>query len=273
MKRKPGPETFTDNSESCTKEEAVAKLIGWMRGTLRRNLIELDEFGAILADQLPYLHTIEGTVLDMAYDQLSAALLALRFAENDGADETAIALRKQAVSDTERQYAAAAKYTAALDMEIAKKSSSSLEFDSAAKELTGELHITIDSLEKWASEKYGISVSVLPNIPFVVSPSTDEQDRPSYQDLMDKGWLSPVLAGHMQRTLALAMIALANTRDVFRTGDSTVNVSGIAMELEAIAKHESSGELKGQKVRSITTRLEDALLNLKNNLPGNLRNL
>jgi hypothetical protein len=274
---KPGVDTYIDDRQSCTKEEAVAKMIGWMRGKIRRNFMDLDEFGAYLPEQLPNLNTLEGTVPDVLHNQHSAALAALRSAEESEAGDRAIDRWRKAVADYEKQRVDAAGYSEELDVEIARVPSE-LELDYAAMDEKGGIYITLDSLEKWTSKK-GIAISVLSDIKYEDVPQVEEEARLARRDLVEKGWLTPALAENLYVTLALAIVALANTRDVFRTSDRNVNVDGIATELEAIAEQETAGyddpkdRLVGQRVRSITARINDALELLKRDLPGPRRKI
>jgi hypothetical protein len=124
-----------------------------------------------------------------------------------------------------------------------------------------------------------IAISVLSDIKYEDVPQVEEEARLARRDLVEKGWLTPALAENLYVTLALAIVALANTRDVFRTSDRNVNVDGIATELEAIAEQETAGyddpkdRLVGQRVRSITARINDALKLLKRDLPGPRRKI
>jgi len=52
-----------DPSTSCTKDEAVAKMLGWMKGHIRKALINVTEYG-IPESELPFLPKLEGSVSD-----------------------------------------------------------------------------------------------------------------------------------------------------------------------------------------------------------------
>jgi hypothetical protein len=275
MLLKPGPDTYIDDRPSCTKEEAVAKLIGWMRGKIRLYHMDLDKFGAYVPEQLPYLHTLEGTVLGVLHDQHSAALAALRFAEASGEGDRAIEGWRKAVADYEKQRVAAARYSEELDVEIARVPSE-LVLDYAAMDEKGGIHITLDSLDKWASKK-GIAISVLSDTKLEDVPQVEVEGRLVRREMQQKGWLTPALADNLHVTLALAIVALARERSVYRTADSQVNVDGIATELEAIAEQETAeyddpeDRLVGQKARAITSRINSALSRLHSNRPGQRR--
>lgn len=293
MLLKPGVDTYIDDRPSCTKEEAVAKLIGWMQGKIRRPLIAMDAFGALVPEQLVYLDKIDGTVLEMLYDQHSAALAALRFAEESQAGDRTIDSLRKTVGEYEKQRVDAARYSEELEVEIAKGAASELELDLEAMDETGVLHITLDSLEKWAYNKYHISISVLSDIQFEAVRQTEEQGQLLHRDLVEKGWLTPVKAEHLHLTLALAIVALAHERSVYRTTDGKVSVANIVTELLAIAEKATSKEeteeaatkaaktkqaieegfLPGQGARSLTTRIDYALRSLRVRLPGKLRNI
>lgn len=68
----PLDQTIADLRTSCTKDEAVAKLIGWMQGPIRARYIDITEHG-IPAEQLVHLHSLDGSLQDILNEQREAA--------------------------------------------------------------------------------------------------------------------------------------------------------------------------------------------------------
>ena len=62
---------------SCTKDEAVAMLLGWLRGPIKPRNIQISEDGLSL-DQLPFLQSLEGSLQDQLQELVDAASQAFR---------------------------------------------------------------------------------------------------------------------------------------------------------------------------------------------------
>jgi len=54
-------EIILNNESSCSKDQAIAKLLGWMRGPIRKKVIRLTEVGNIHPDDLPFVDDFEAS--------------------------------------------------------------------------------------------------------------------------------------------------------------------------------------------------------------------
>lgn len=148
---------LVDLSSSCTKDVAVAKLLGWMRGPIRRRYVEMTEDGIPL-EQMDYLHTLEGTLADTLAEIRAGAQRRLSEAFDAEADEDEMDIRLAEVQKCDEMIYRAAQYTRDIDDELSKNSDNVLRIDERETARTGDVHINLSSLDQWAIEKYGIAV-------------------------------------------------------------------------------------------------------------------
>lgn len=175
----PEDDLLIDYRTSCTKDEAAAKMLGWMRGFLRKQVINLTEHCSIPADELPFLHSLEGSLKENLNNQLHAAQRELNDVLLAGAADETIEEKLKAVSECNELIQKAGLYLSAIDDELTKGESSALRIDKDATETFGILLITLRSLDKWTREEYGISILDSPaivNEPSKGAASTLRQD-------------------------------------------------------------------------------------------------
>lgn len=162
----PEDETIIVNSLSCSKDVAVAKMLGWMRGPVRLKYIKMASTG-IQPDQLEHLHSIEGSILDFLNEQRQFARDSLQ-AIADEAAATEDVDRKNAIYELINQHddaivtwqaltVKASTYLNAIDTELAKGKNSTLKTDDSSIDNDAPL-IMLDSLDKWAKANFGITV-------------------------------------------------------------------------------------------------------------------
>lgn len=261
----PADGTFIDDRESCTVQEAVAKLIGWMRGKSRLAIIRMNEDGGLVPEDLPLLPSLEGSVQDMLDRQWEAARRALRRVEEGGAPIELIKEKKEALLDVEETIQRAATYLIEIEDEIVLDTASRLILDESAEAKTGEMHITLSSLQSWALSKYGISIreAVAPD------EAISEQEESPNRKLLNEGWLSPTKAGHLYTTLAFLVDAFADSRNIYKSKSGELFESNVANELAEMAKKANDGiRLSGQSKESILDRIEFAMRARRSKLPG-----
>lgn len=168
----PEDETIIVNNLSCTKDEAVAKMLGWMRSPVRLKYIKVASTG-IQPDQLEHLHSIEGSILDFLNEQRQFARDSLQ-AIADEAAATEDEDRKNSIYELINQHDAAimtwqaltvkaSTYLNAIDTELAKGKLSTLKIDDTAGE-NDEPLIMLDSLDKWAQANFDIAIREDSNI-------------------------------------------------------------------------------------------------------------
>lgn len=145
-----------DYRTTCSKEEAVAKLLGFMRGHIRHEYPEDDS--DITIEHLTYTHSL-GHPLDLQLSILKeAALSRLSDAITAKSPEDVLNELTEAVVKCDELSNKAGGFLCRIDAELAKGEASALQIDSDATEKVGETQITISSLDLWAREKYGIYI-------------------------------------------------------------------------------------------------------------------
>jgi hypothetical protein len=148
---------YIDRQDSCTKDEAVAKLLGWMRSRIRRFIIQVNEYGVVPADQLATMHSIDGPLLDFLDGQHESARIEyFAAAEGDDATLAEIQEKEAAIPIWLKRMEAALTYFRDIDRELARGKNSLLIVQPATDETEGK-RITLESLNLWAQSKYGIS--------------------------------------------------------------------------------------------------------------------
>lgn len=253
----PVDEVFIDLRTSCTKDEAVAKMLGWMKGNIRPKYIEVTEHG-IPAEQLQHLHSLEGSLQDELLEQREAARRKLiEAAESDGD----IGEAYEAVEKCDDLIRKAATYLLDIDDEISKGESSDLRIDRQATDSSGIIHITIKSLDQWARQ-YGISIieasasnTENANALTQLEEQYEEEDNDLEQGLSKKS------AESLYTTLAFLVEAYIAADKSSRRPDGSPNVLAIAENLESLATCASKQgtTIPGQGAQSIKKRITKAL--------------
>ena len=200
-------EISIDFSTSCTRDEAVAKLLGWMRGPIRRKYINVTIDG-IPEEQLPYLNKLDEPVADQLLEQRQSAQRRLASAfENDEGEDILTELEGK-VEHWDREIHRAAKYFRDIDDELAKGDQSELRIDQESTIKTGVTHVAISALEQWAKKRDAI---VMDTSSFTITNSYPSAEIGSVLPTEDgtgrKGWLSPVKADGLYLTLAVLLDA------------------------------------------------------------------
>lgn len=168
-------DTIVDLRISCTIEEAIAKMLGWLQGPHFKKIIKTTEYG-IPPDELPYLLKLGNTLerqleinRKIAANNLSAAIEDYEnyiYKQKDQIPNDKIEDRKnQAIQEKIEVLKKATKttekarlYKIAIRKELDKGESSALKIDQEATEENCVKYITIESLHNWTKKKFGISV-------------------------------------------------------------------------------------------------------------------
>jgi hypothetical protein len=146
-----------DFRTSCTADEAVAKLLGWMKGLRLPKNILVTEYG-ISADQLPALLSMDGPLEEYLAELLTARVASLAAAERTNAGVDVIEERDQAVQETTELIKRAKGYLIDIKDEISKGEKSALRIDQLDTDSSGVPHYTLKSVDEWARAQYKISV-------------------------------------------------------------------------------------------------------------------
>ena len=285
-------EIYIDLRTSCTRDEAAAKLLGWMKGHVRKvnPLAELD----CVDNDLQNMSSLEGSLADKLYEMREAARQEFINALKPGFDASLVFEKEFAVLQFDALIDDAMGYLLAIDEELAKDDSA-LRIDKFATEKSGVIHITLKSLDQWAVSTYGISIiNSLGNLtkgdtcnipasqrddtepsgpaqgdnepadtePTVTEPGDTEPSdtepsdtEPSDTERDSKGGLGKLKANNLYTTLALAVELLVDILDSKKVihGDRT-NVRAVAILIAA----KCSKEVNGQGVEAIDDKITAA---------------
>lgn len=265
----------TDNATldlrtSCTKEEAAAKLIGWMKGHVRHDYsVDVDE-DEITSDNLVYTHSLVYGLQEHLTILRNAEWNRYNEAVCEGLPEEVLKERALALAECDDLIRKVAVYLCDIDEELDKEfdsaGSSVLKIDRQATTEAGSLHITIRSLDKWAKEKYGISI--------LDDGDLESATRTLLQIKVQKEGAAPskewgnTRSENFSVTFALLVDAFAKTAQCYRHDDARPNVHGIAKRLNELAiKSNINQDLKGQSAEAIKDRIEQSQKIKKLKLP------
>lgn len=164
---------IVNSSTSCDLDEAVAKMLGWLRDPLRIHPDEIDIRNISLA-QMPYLPKLFYSLddhLEMLIEKAGDKLVA---ADSDiNTPEQIKSKIMNELLDCEDFIKKAHIYKCAINTELAKEKSSALKVDAKQTDYQNETFITLDSLNAWAKSNFDISLhddtSVIKNKPQAIS--------------------------------------------------------------------------------------------------------
>lgn len=250
--------------QSCTKEEAVAMMLGWMQGHTRPTS-SIDISNGITEDQLQLLTALEGPLQDYLSDLRDTAYEDFRVAFEEGGSVEELDEKEEAVARCNRLVETAWNYLMDITDEIAKGDYSAIRIDRDASARSSITRYTLRSVDAWANEKYNISIfKIASDIPTEKTALCDIiRDRKTGPE---KG-LSPTCSKSLHITLALLIEAFCKGKNTYLT-DNKPNVIQIAEHLVEIAKESNKGEfLESQKVSSIKKRIARALRERKSEQP------
>lgn len=140
---------------TCTKDEAVARLLGWMKGPAYPKNIPFGPFG-VPTNQYVNLQFLEGSIqnqLSIYRETARQEWLAANATDVDDSGESV-----KVLLDCYDLAAKAEKYLIEISDEIAKGDASVLRIDRDAASSAQEIHYTLKSVEEWATKTLGLSV-------------------------------------------------------------------------------------------------------------------
>lgn len=255
-----------DFSTSCTKEEAIAKMLGWLRGAIRLSSDEINIHN-ISIEQMPFLpelyYSLEehlSMFRESALDQVAQA-----FEESTPSEQ----LRKEALDaliDCEDLIIKASAYMSALDDELLKGDASELRLDQSKTESTGEIHITLKSLDDWVKKNYQKSI-----IDSEIKSSWNNTSISKHALEKSKNDSEPKTGKtkeeNLYTTFAFLIEAFSQTATKYRK-DEKINVSALADTLADMATKANNGiALYGQSVETIKSVIENAIKEKQKKLP------
>lgn len=148
----PEDEVIFDHRLSCTEEEAVAKLLGWMQGSKRLRYLAVTEDG-LNADQLIHMYQFPSSIAELIRDEREIA--SIRFHNACMANDFDLAAKwEAAVEYWDATNERAVRYKQGIAAELSRPKPR-LITDKAVSEETTLHHITLLSLDHWARITYG----------------------------------------------------------------------------------------------------------------------
>nr|WP_315491062.1 hypothetical protein [uncultured Rhodoferax sp.] len=293
---KASDEISIDFSTSCTRDVAVAKLLGWMQGPIRRKYIQVNVDG-ISEDQLPYLpdlnDPIEVQLVELRMVAQQRLYEAFDADETLSTDETRKALgdAAAAVERHTKQIYLAAKYFRDIDDELAKQENAQLRIDFIATQSPADPYVTLSSLRIWAKSKYNITLfdgfsdpveDGQPMVQLEEAPVGLEQLKSDIaKSTSRKAKFTEKNKSEVSLQVTFALLFEAFLVHVKAYGDDAqrekflkgkdkenINAMAIAEHLEQIAAKANKNKLlPGQQRKSIVNRINDALQARNEELP------
>lgn len=253
----PEDEFVTDKKASCSREEVVAKMLGWLQGTKRRPLTEITEFG-ISEEQLKHTHTFDNlSVLDLLTEHIYAAKKEYFASANSDDSVEDIQVKENIVKQCSQRLEKAKEYFIEFDDEVANGDSSLIKSHRIDTEHYGIEHYTMKSVDAWTKGKYGISI-IDPNVSSVTK-SLDDEIEVDASDVEDS--LSKTIANNLYITFGLLVEDLANTkRGKYLHSDGRINVTNVATYIKELADaYSKQTNLPGQKIKTLRTHIDKAI--------------
>lgn len=143
---------------SCTIDDAVAKMLGWLQGPVYEENIKLTKDGNVRVEDLLFVRTLPNTIEEQFTYLIGVANKELAEAENQQAPSNVIEEKTNILKNRFREMELAGEYKASIDDELFKGDSSALRIDVESSTTHGVKYISIRSLHDWAIEKYGINI-------------------------------------------------------------------------------------------------------------------
>lgn len=256
---------------SCTKEEAVAKMLGWLQGPIRRRVIQVTEHG-ISADQMPHLLQLEGSLEEHLLELRNAACAIFFKALEEDAPLAVIEEKENAVIECDKLINLASIYLEDITEELAKSENASLKIDREATSKSDTTYITLKSLRVWALKEYGIAIgSSLMSRPVDNDQQEQLKSQQEETEADQAAWLNKTKAENLYTTFAFLVEALAQKTPNYRISDSgKLIIKAIAEGIAASAKQANKGDtVPGQSEESIKSRIEESMRIKKSKLPSN----
>ena len=252
-------EIIVDLSTSCTKELAVGKLLGWIKGPIFPKVIMVNRDGATL-NLLQVLKEFDDS-LEVVLTNLreDASLELVDAAEADATFEE-LKKKEEAVTNIDLLIHNAFMFMSGINEELSKGDDSKIKIDYETSKQTGVSHITLSSVNRWAKKKYGISI--LDDKGQDLSPE-DAEAQPINQNI-EEGPYTEITEKNIYTTFGFLIEAFAQTATRFGKDKGKPNIKQISDHIaDLAAKASGTDEMDNQSAETIRKRLTKAR-NIKN---------
>jgi hypothetical protein len=155
----PETDVIINIQTSCTRDEAVAKLLGWSRGRYFPQSVQVTEHGIDKVD-LERVAQFEGSVQEQLAAIYEKARSEFIDAAEAGESHETLSILEGKVYECRALVDKAAEYFLDLDDELS--SPEMLRIDRMRTEREGQTYVTLRSLAEWSQQKYGIDISKAP---------------------------------------------------------------------------------------------------------------
>lgn len=254
-------EKVIDLTTSCSREDAAAKLLGWLRGPMFYKYIEVTSAG-ITVDQLKHISSLEytsgGTLASQLTEFRQAALIDF-YNATDGADQDE---KSDIVVFWNNQIHQAAEYLRDIDDELDKEDDSTLKIDKRETERLGKLQIRLSSLDLWSKDKYKFSI---------FDDYKSEVEKNGTTTVAVKGQpekeLKSLAATNLYAAFALLVEDFATNNSGYATKAGKPINSAIAKHIAQLGKDKNRGEpIRGMLDGAITDHINEAFVRLNKKL-------
>lgn len=251
---RPEDEFIPNTRPSCTENEVVARLIGWLKGPLVPRYILVTEDG-IPADQLPLLASLDESIDKYLYDIRERARRELLEAAESGANDEILEKKEGVINEID----ALIRKTYAFRMEVADEAareSSTFLIDRRETERTGVVHYTLASVDRWTRNRYGVSI-LDASAPASMGVEEKGEGRDEGGDGKEDSYGKQVVDS-LRVSFALLVEDLAERSPAFKHGNGP-NAKRIAAHIQELATKRAGRGVRGQGIESIRRRIADAL--------------
>ncbi|NBQ69527.1 MAG: hypothetical protein EBU46_12160 [Nitrosomonadaceae bacterium] len=226
-------------------------MLGWMQGPIYDAEPELTEDNNVPLEYLPYLSSLPNSLEEQLTYLVGEAKEDLDNARDSGADPDVIKQKEATLNQCIEWIDKAGIYLADIVDELAKGDESALRIDQEATGKSGVTHVTIKSLEKWASDVHNIST---PDS-FKSSPSAVMQFVNSQKNQKE----SATKLDNLRITFAILIEAFVKVKPRYMNANK-INVSQLADFLSnLVPKADVDNSIKGQSAEAIKTRIEESI--------------
>lgn len=244
----PETDVIINIQTSCTREEAVAKLLGWSRGRYFPRSVQVTEHGIDMVD-LEKVAQFDGSVQEQLAAIYEKARSELIDAAEAGELHETLALLEVRVHECRALVDRAADYFLDLDDELS--SPKTLRIDRMRTERDGQIYITLRSLAEWSQQEYGIDISKAP----VTDGEQCDVAAPEPEKYSGRAAdLTPIDRVNLALAALLAVVA-ENTKYQKKEGDPNISQISKAMERHMRLQFPRS---RGFGESTFSSRLEDA---------------
>jgi hypothetical protein len=242
---------FPNTSGSCSVEQAIAKLLGWSQGPLFKKAIKVTEAG-VIDDDLKWVEVFEGGIdaqlESMLVEAQNGAIAALEIGSCEKEPELFSVQSEwvKRIGTVKDQIARVHDIRIRIEDELAKGQASQLRIDSRRSDESGNVYITLMSLDEWALNVYGRPIILRPDGADGVIKQASDQAPATQVDRPEDS------------TAANALILVSLLQDLLMEVSTQKHIHGdrpnkasIALRLSEMAKDAGIAKFGSEKLRKL----------------------